>query len=239
MQSAILSTLPGNLATARTKFCEALSLLIAAGSPVDFSLPPPRVPCRTPIPPTTFLEWAVAEMQDTGLLRAILAAYAPPSDTLRVNLPRALCMARSVDVARLLLSAGGPLPLEGPCITHLLKLGLAGLSHELLSAAADRLDTDSPAAARAFVTNALRYVLPCEYVCLHACLWLCMHAYQHRYPTHSGLLPPPDLAAILKRAILAREIPLLQWLLERLPSKRVADAAVRPGLRAAWLRTGA
>lgn len=157
LQSAILGALPGNLSTARTKFCEALSLLVLAGSPVCFSLPPPRVPCRTPLPPTTFLEWVVTEMQDTGLLRTVLAAYDPPSDALRADLPHALCMARSVDVARLLLSAGGSMPLEGACITHLLRLGLAGLSHELLEAAAARLAEHSDKEARAFVSHTLRY----------------------------------------------------------------------------------
>lgn len=158
LQSAILGALPGNLSTARTKFCEALSLLVTAGSPVHFTLPPPKGPSRTPIPPATFLEWTVAEMQDIGLLQVVLAAYSPPSDALRADLPRALCLARSVDVAKLLLSTAGAMPLDGTCVTHLLRLGLTGLSHELLAAAAARVDAASPAEAGAFVTSALGYV---------------------------------------------------------------------------------
>lgn len=83
----------------------------------------------------------------------------------------------------------------------------------------------------------------CVCVLLTVCVYVCASSeYMSQRPNGhplSTLLPTDDLAVVLKRAILAREVTLLQWLLERLPPQRVADAAMRPGQRAAWLRTGA
>ncbi len=58
------------------------------------------------------------------------------------------------------------------------------------------------------------------------------------HPTHRDILPTHDLAAVLKRAILAREVGLVQWLVDHAPSCVLTKAAVQPGQRAAWLRTG-